>query len=220
MTLTTKKIKSTLAGVATLLAFFAPVLAFFAPVLASAQETVTYTVKPGDTLSEIAEKYNTTVEKLAEKNNIKDIHLIYVDQVLVIEGTASSTATATSATTYEAPVATEETSEATTYEEVAETTTYEAPAATASTSYEEESYTASTVSGSEAEAKEWIAQKESGGSYTATNGRYIGRYQLTDSYLNGDYSAENQERVADAYVSGRYGSWTAAKNFWLNNGWY
>ena len=213
MTLTTKKIKSTLAGVATL-------LAFFAPVLASAQETVTYTVKPGDTLSEIAEKYNTTVEKLAEKNNIKDIHLIYVDQVLVIEGTASSTATATSATTYEAPVATEETSEATTYEEVAETTTYEAPAATASTSYEEESYTASTVSGSEAEVKEWIAQKESGGSYTATNGRYIGRYQLTDSYLNGDYSAENQERVADAYVAGRYGSWTAAKNFWLNNGWY
>ena len=213
MALKTKKIKSTLAGVATL-------LAFFAPALASAQETVTYTVKPGDTLSEIAEKYNTTVEKLAEKNNIKDIHLIYVDQVLVIEGTASSTATAASATTYEAPVATEETSEATTYEEVAETTTYEAPATTASTSYEEESYTASTVSGSEAEAKEWIAQKESGGSYTATNGRYIGRYQLTDSYLNGDYSAENQERVADAYVAGRYGSWTAAKNFWLNNGWY
>ena len=211
MTLTTKKIKSTLAGAAAL-------LTFFVPALASAQETVTYTVKPGDTLSEIAEKYNTTVEKLAEKNNIKDIHLIYVDQVLVIEGTASSTATATSATTYEAPVATEETSEATTYEEVAETTTYEAPAAPVA----EESYTApaATVSGSEAEAKEWIAQKESGGSYTATNGRYIGRYQLTDSYLNGDYSAENQERVADAYVSGRYGSWTAAKNFWLNNGWY
>ena len=211
MTLTTKKIKSTLAGVATL-------LAFFAPVLASAQETVTYTVKPGDTLSEIAEKYNTTVEKLAEKNKIENIHLIFVDQVLVIEGTAPSTATATSATTYEAPVATEETSEATTYEEVAETTTYEAPVAPVA----EESYTApaATVSGSEAEAKEWIAQKESGGSYTATNGRYIGRYQLTDSYLNGDYSAENQERVADAYVSGRYGSWTAAKNFWLNNGWY
>ena len=42
--------------------------------------------------------------------------------------------------------------------------------------------------------KEWIAQKESGGSYTATNGRYIGRYQLDVSYLNGDYSAANQER--------------------------
>ena len=201
MSLTTKKIKTTIAGVAAL-------LAFFAPALVSAQETVTYTVKSGDTLSEIAEKYNTTAEKLAAKNNIKDIHLIYVDQVLVIEGTASTAAPA--ATTEEtAPVATE-----TVEESPAATTTYEAPAAESNTA------AASTVSGSEAEAKEWIAQKESGGSYTATNGRYIGRYQLTDSYLNGDYSAENQERVADAYVAGRYGSWTAAKNFWLNNGWY
>ena len=211
MSLTTKKIKTTIAGVAAL-------LAFFAPALASAQETVTYTVKSGDTLSEIAEKYNTTVEKLAAKNNIKDIHLIYVDQVLVIEGTAPSTATATAAastTTYEAPAAAEETAE-----EVTETTTYEAPAAPAAPAAESNTAAASTVSGSEAEAKEWIAQKESGGSYTATNGRYIGRYQLTDSYLNGDYSAENQERVADAYVAGRYGSWSAAKNFWLNNGWY
>ena len=208
MTLTTKQIKLTLAGAATFLAFLAPSLAF-------ADETITYTVKPGDTLSEIAEKYNTTVEKLAEKNKIEDIHLIFVDQVLVIEGKAPA------AKTYEAPAATGETiEETTTYEEITETTTYEAPAAATSTSYEEESYTASTVSGSEAEAKEWIAQKESGGSYTATNGRYIGRYQLTDSYLSGDYSAENQERVADAYVAGRYGSWTAAKNFWLNNGWY
>ena len=197
MSLTTKKIKTTIAGVAAL-------LAFFAPALASAQETVTYTVKSGDTLSEIAEKYNTTAEKLAAKNNIKDIHLIYVDQVLVIEGTASTAAPAatTEETVEEAPAP------------AATTTTYEAPAAESNT------VATSTVSGSEAEAKEWIAQKESGGSYTATNGQYIGRYQLTDSYLNGDYSAENQERVADAYVAGRYGSWTAAKNFWLNNGWY
>lgn len=207
MSLTTKKIKTTIAGVAAL-------LAFFAPALASAQETVTYTVKSGDTLSEIAEKYNTTVEKLAAKNNIKDIHLIYVDQVLVIEGTASTVAPA--ATTEEsAPVATETVEEA-----PAATTTYEAPATPAAPAAESNTAATSTVSGSEAEAKEWIAQKESGGSYTATNGRYIGRYQLTDSYLNGDYSAENQERVADAYVAGRYGSWTAAKNFWLNNGWY
>jgi len=207
MTLTTKKIKLTLAGAATFLAFLAPSLAF-------ADETITYTVKPGDTLSEIAEKYNTTVEKLAEKNKIENIHLIFVDQVLVIEGTASSVAPA--ATTEEtAPVATETVEEA-----PAATTTYEAPAAPVTPVAESNTAAASTVSGSEAEAKEWIAQKESGGSYTATNGRYIGRYQLTDSYLNGDYSAENQERVADAYVAGRYGSWTAAKNFWLNNGWY
>ena len=202
----------------TKLAGFAVVLAFLAPSLTFAQETKTYTVKAGDTLSEIAETYNTTVEKLAKLNNIKNVDLIFIDQVLVIDGEAPVAET----TTTEAPVAEVEETPA-----VAETVveeTYEAPAAPESYSAPAapESYSApaATVSGSEAEAKEWIAQKESGGSYTATNGRYIGRYQLTDSYLNGDYSAENQERVADAYVAGRYGSWTAAKNFWLNNGWY
>ena len=207
-------IKSKFAGLAVVLAFLAPSLTF-------AQESKTYTVKAGDTLSEIAETHNTTVEKLAKLNNIKNIHLIYVDQVLVIDGEAP----AASATT-EAPVAEVEETLAVTEAAVEETTyeaTYEPAAPAASTAtVVEESYSApaSSVSGSEAEAKEWIAQKESGGSYTATNGRYIGRYQLTDSYLNGDHSVENQERVADAYVAGRYGSWTAAKNFWLNNGWY
>lgn len=69
-------------------------------------------------------------------------------------------------------------------------------------------------------AKEWIAQKESGGSYDAQNGRYVGRYQLTNSYLGGDHSPANQERVADAYVAQRYGSWEAAMAFHLINGWY
>ena len=74
--------------------------------------------------------------------------------------------------------------------------------------------------GDSSSAKEWIAQKESGGSYSATNGRYTGRYQLDSSYLGGDHSPENQERVADAYVAGRYGSWEVAQQFWLANGWY
>ena len=203
-------IKTKFAGLAVVLAFLAPSLTF-------AQESKTYTVKAGDTLSEIAETHNTTVEKLAKLNNIKNIHLIYVDQVLVIDGEAPAASTTTEAPVAEVeetPAVAETVVEETTYEE-----TYEAPAP-APAAAESYSAPAATVSGSEAEAKEWIAQKESGGSYTATNGRYIGRYQLTDSYLNGDYSAANQERVADAYVAGRYGSWTAAKNFWLNNGWY
>ena len=205
-------------NIKTKLAGFAVVLAFLAPSLTFAQETKTYTVKPGDTLSEIAETYNTTVEKLAKLNNIKNVDLIFVDQVLVIDGAAPVAETTTTeapvAEVEETPAVAETVVEETTYEE-----TYEAPAQ-APVATESYSAPAATVSGSESEAKEWIAQKESGGSYTATNGRYIGRYQLTDSYLNGDYSAENQERVADAYVAGRYGSWTAAKNFWLNNGWY
>ena len=203
---TTKKIKTTLAGVAAL-------FAVFAPSFVSAQESSTYTVKEGDTLSEIAETHNTTVEKLAENNHIDNIHMIYVGQELVIDGPAAPVASAS--TTYEAPAAQDEAVSAT----AAETTEVEEETPAASAPVAEETV-ATTVSGSEAEAKEWIAQKESGGSYTATNGQYIGRYQLTDSYLNGDYSAANQERVADAYVAGRYGSWTAAKNFWLNNGWY
>jgi hypothetical protein len=81
------------------------------------------------------------------------------------------------------------------------------------------SYT-SNVSGSEAAAKAWIAGRESGGSYSARNGQYIGKYQLSASYLGGDYSAENQERVADNYVKSRYGSWTGAQKFWQTNGWY
>ncbi|WP_216731895.1 LysM peptidoglycan-binding domain-containing protein [Streptococcus mitis] len=216
MKTTTKKIKTTLAGVAAL-------FAVFAPSFVSAQESSTYTVKEGDTLSEIAETHNTTVEKLAENNHIDNIHMIYVGQELVIDGPVAPAATP-APTTYAAPAAQDETVSA----PVAETTEVAeeaAPVASAPVAEEtvaavETSAPAATVSGSEAEAKEWIAQKESGGSYTATNGRYIGRYQLTDSYLNGDYSAENQERVADAYVAGRYGSWSAAKNFWLNNGWY
>ena len=203
---TTNKIKTTLAGVAAL-------FAVFAPSFVSAQESSTYIVKEGGTLSEIAETHNTTVEKLAENNHIDNIHMIYVGQELVIDGPATPVAPAS--TTYEAPAAQDEAVSAT----VAETTEVEEETPVVGETVAEETV-ASTVSGSEAEAKEWIAQKESGGSYTATNGRYIGRYQLTDSYLNGDYSAENQERVADAYVAGRYGSWTAAKNFWLNNGWY
>lgn len=78
----------------------------------------------------------------------------------------------------------------------------------------------SGLSTEDAESKEWIAQKESSGSYTAQNGQYYGRYQLTITYLNGDLSPENQEKTADAYIAGRYGSWSAAKNFWLANGWY
>lgn len=96
-------------------------------------------------------------------------------------------------------------------------TTYSAN--TYSTNTTTTTYT-STVSGDEAAAKAWIANKESGGSYTAQNGQYYGKYQLSSSYLHGDYSAENQEKVADSYVTNRYGSWTAAQQFWQGHGWY
>ena len=151
-----------------------------------------YTVKSGDTLSAIAKEKNTTVDEIAKKNKISNVNLITVGQVLEIEETSSTKQTTEQATTSKV-----DTTQATT---------------TGSAS--------NGLSAEDAAAKEWIAQKESSGSYTAQNGQYYGRYQLTITYLNGDLSPENQEKVANQYVVNRYGSWSAAKNFWLTNGWY
>ena len=72
----------------------------------------------------------------------------------------------------------------------------------------------------EAAAKEWIAFRESGGDYNSSNGQYVGRYQLNEMYLDGDYSEENQEAAAEAYIADRYGSWQAAQEHWREYGWY
>ena len=151
-----------------------------------------YTVKSGDTLSAIAKEKNTTVDAIAKKNKISNVNLISVGQVLEIED-----ANTTQKTTEQATTSKTDTTQATT---------------TVSAS--------DGLSAEDAAAKEWIAQKESSGSYTAQNGQYYGRYQLTITYLNGDLSPANQEKVANQYVVSRYGSWSAAKNFWLANGWY
>lgn len=44
-----------------------------------------YTVKAGDTLTDIAKKYNTTVDKLVKLNNIKNANLIYAGQKLRVK---------------------------------------------------------------------------------------------------------------------------------------
>ncbi len=44
----------------------------------------TYTIKKGDTLSSIAKRYNTSVAKLVELNNIKNANLIYPNQKIKI----------------------------------------------------------------------------------------------------------------------------------------
>ncbi len=184
--------------------------AMFVGTTAHADEV--YTVKAGDSLSKISQKFagdNTLIKAIAEQNSIDDINRIFVGEELTIPTDASSVKTTEVAPTtekVETPVVTETPAQEYTYVAPVETVEV-APATTAVT----------TNSNS---AKEWIAQKESGGSYTATNGRYIGRYQLDSAYLNGDYSPANQERVVEEYVAGRYGSWDAAKAFWLANGWY
>lgn len=49
----------------------------------------TYTVVRGDTLSHIALRYNTTVKKLVELNDIENPNYIVVGQVLKIDGAAT-----------------------------------------------------------------------------------------------------------------------------------
>ena len=164
----------------------------------------TYTVQKGDTLSAIAKKNGTTVDEIVSKNSIQDANKISIGQNLTINETTEET-TEPSVTTE----ATEATAEST-----------QSTQSTESTQSEDTQATNTNLSSSEAAAKEEIAQRESSGSYTAQNGQYYGRYQLASSYLNGDLSPENQEKVADNYVASRYGSWTAALAFWNANGWY
>ena len=274
----TTTIKASFAGIATAASLILPM---------AVQAETTYTVKSGDTLSEIASTHGTTVDKLAKINKINNIHLIHAGQILELDAAIEDTdaapvqesqineaetsasaktsqasevtttapvqesqtsevitsAPAETSQTSEAPTEANQTNEVSSAVSVETSQTTSAPVETSQTSEAttaeptetktgqtnevaasaEENQTTSNTSGlstSDAAAKEFIAQKESGGNYNAKNGQYYGRYQLSDSYLNGDLSEENQERVADAYVSSRYGSWTAAQAFWNANGWY
>ena len=48
------------------------------------EDRIKYKIKPGDTLSGIALKYNTTVRHLAQINNIKNPNLIYAGEIITI----------------------------------------------------------------------------------------------------------------------------------------
>ena len=148
----------------------------------------TVTVKAGDTVSELAQKYNTTVNTIQQLNNLSNPNLIFVGQQLKVNNDNNGQVVAQQNTNTQAQASNNNYS--------------------------------SSVSGNDAAAKAWIAQHESSDNYNARNGQYIGKYQLSASYLNGDYSPANQERVADQYVAQRYGSWTNAQRFWEANGWY
>ncbi|WZP35379.1 transglycosylase [Enterococcus phage vB_Efs25_KEN11] len=179
-------------------------------------------VESGDTLSEIGAKYNldfTNIHKV-NKGVVADPNVIFVGDKLLLpldeNGKLVEQVNATEPdieVQYNAPVAPEQ--PVVVEQEVVEQEVVEQPVVVA-----EAPAPVVEVPADSSSAKEWIAQRESSGSYDATNGQYIGRYQLSASYLNGDYSPANQERVADEYVAGRYGSWENAKSFWLANGWY
>ncbi len=185
----------------------------------TASADTSYTVQPGDTLSKISQKFvgNTSlVSTIVSTNNIANQHLIFAGATITIP---SSTVVSTNNV---APVQ----KQAAPKQYVAPVQKQAAPkqyvAPVQKQTAQPKVQKTSSYKGNSSSAKAWIANKESGGSYSArsASGKYIGKYQLTDSYLNGDYSPANQEKVADRYVSQRYGSWDNAKKAWLKQGWY
>lgn len=175
-------------------------------------------IEQGDTLYKIAQDNGTDVNTLAQVNHLENPNLIIAGSILnLTDDSASQQATPVQNTSVAQSQTTQnmQTQNAPVQAPVQQTV----PAVAQTNQSQSNSYT-SQVSGSEAAAKAWIAARESGGNYNATNGQYIGKYQLSSSYLNGDYSPANQEQAADNYVHQRYGSWSAAQQFWQANGWY
>ncbi|GEN48169.1 LysM peptidoglycan-binding domain-containing protein [Ligilactobacillus pobuzihii] len=224
----------------------------------------TVTVKSGDTVSSIAQTYQTTVTNIEKLNHLSNVNSIYIGQKLEtgtsdknqtnsnyryssvqqpVAKKASKTGTDTSKqigqpsntnsqttknSALNSTVAKQQSAKTQNVSSTDTNASQQTGSGFASTTTNDNNNTntstnsASTTSSdsSESSAKAWIANKESGGSYTATNGQYYGKYQLTLSYLNGDLSSSNQESVADSYVKSTYGSWSAAKAHWESNGWY
>ena len=197
---------------------------------AAAANADTVTVKSGDTLSQIADENNTTVSSIQSLNSLQNIHLIFPGQKLVINANNGDAAVSTqqsAQTTQQASQqqTTQQASQQQTTQQASQQQTMQQASQQQTTQQASQQQTMQTTqqavaSSSEQAARDWIASRESGGSYTAQNGNYYGKYQLSSAYLGGDYSAENQERVANSYVLNRYGSWANAKSHWLQNGWY
>lgn len=192
----------------------------------------TVTVHKGDTAYKIAKEHKTSLKKVISDNHLKEIETDNGPIVLVVRGqklnvndgkkfkndyvpkvkkaavnkTAnikSAVSQAPVASTQARPAAQQQTVQANAVQQRSQTATQSAP-----------------LSGSEEAAKNWIVSRESGGNYNARNGQYVGKYQLSASYLGGDYSSAHQDAVANQYVKGRYGSWTNAQAFWASHGWY
>ena len=193
---------------------------------AAAANADTVTVKSGDTLSQIADENNTTVSSIQSLNSLQNIHLIFPGQKLVINANNGDAAVSTQQSAQTTQQASQQqtmqqaSQQQTTQQASQQQTTQQASQQQTSQQQTMQTTQQAVASSSEQAARDWIASRESGGSYTAQNGNYYGKYQLSSAYLGGDYSAENQERVADSYVLNRYGSWANAKSHWLQNGWY
>ena len=117
--------------------------------------TGTYTVQAGDSLWTIAQKYNTTVDALAQLNGLNLNSLLHVGQSLKVTGTATASATQTANTQAAAqPAQTNQAATAQTAntQVATQTTASQATAQTATTSQATASYNTQAAQTSQATA--------------------------------------------------------------------
>lgn len=193
-------------------------------------------VEQGDTISGIAQKHNVSVDSLVQANHMSNPDMIFVGDTLVLTPNASNSENATQTPSdgdsqhMNQPVHMIENNENTANNNQPATTVQQsapvvAPAQSSTNTQQsapvtttvQQSAPVATNGSSSAEA---IAQAESGGSYTAQNGRYYGKYQLDLAYLGGDLSPQHQEEVFQQYCNQRYGSVDGALSFRQSHGWY
>lgn len=167
----------------------------------------TYSVKSGDTLSEIAETNNTTIEKLAALNGITNVNFLSIGQEIEVSADAS--------TAESAAVTTTTTSEATTTVATATTTSTTSSATTTSGSV----YDQFIAAGGTDAMWTAIVMPESGGNPDAVSANgYRGLGQTKEAWGTGSVATQTAGMIN--YAVSRYGSIENAISFRQANGWW
>ena len=172
-----------------------------------------YTVQSGDTLSEISQKFNTTVETLAQKNNINNVNVIGVGQQLDIPDGNIQVTTPVQQVQQTQPVV-----------QVQQTQAVEQPTQTTNNNVQTQS--TQVCNSSDNSNKALRRQIESGGNYNTNTGNgYVGAYQFAPSTISSIENATGmkwsmdpatQDAFADYYANQRYGGW---QNVPTTGGW-
>ena len=159
------------------------------------------------------------MSSIQQLNHLADVNLIYVGEQLQVNGneTQSNQADNQPQAAVQQPAASNNQTKQT---QNTQSAAQSSQTTQATANNNASSSSSSNLSSSDAAAKAWIVARESGGNYNARNGQYVGAYQLSASYLGGDYSPAHQDEVANQYVTSRYGSWVNAQKHWQECGWY
>ena len=169
-------------------------------------------VEQGDTVSEIAQKHNVSVDSLVQANHLSNPDIIFVGDTLVLTPNADNNENATQTQSYKGsqhmyqPVHMIENSENNVNNNQPTTTTG---------GFVHDQFIA--AGGTEA-MWDSIVMPESGGNPNATNGQYSGLGQTNQSWGTGSVAEQTQGMIN--YANSRYNSISNAIAFRAANGWW